>query len=169
MRERFTEALAERLPAFEPTKVDAPVLFGGQTVFRRALCDGLHVFVVLTPDAKGRQAFTVELAWSTSARFPEVTMSPSLMLGPDDPDPIDQDEAIVRLGGLAERADRWWDLPDPARSKPGDLEALRRSLEPVPHDVARRRAARPVNAAVSMLVESGVPFLEALASRWCGS
>jgi len=102
------------LPGFDPVKVEAQVLFGGETVFRWAASDQLDCFVFLVPDPKGRQSFTIELAWSTEGRFPEATSRPTLILGAEDPDPTDVEEGVVRLGDLADRRDAWWNLPDPA-------------------------------------------------------
>ena len=168
VRARFIRGLLEALPGFELVKVKAPLLFGGETVFRWAASDSLHCFVILVPDAKGRQAFTVELAWSAAARFPEATSRPTLMLGPEAPWPVDVPEGIVRLGDLTDGQDTWWSLPDPAMERPGDLHALQESLLPVSASVAMDHAEAPVDAALVALAEGGVGFFEMLAKRYGG-
>ena len=165
VRELFTRGMASRLPQFEPTKVKAPILFSGESVFRWEASTTLHCFVLLVPDSRGYQSFTVELAWSHEARFPDVSSKPTLLLGPGDPNPVDVSEGIVRLGGILSRKDIWWELPDPALKRPGDLAALQESIEPVSTSVARERAAGPVEACLIALQEGGVDFFRSLAGR----
>ena len=162
VRELFTRGMASRFPHFEPIKVKAPILFGGDSVFRSEPKPGVSHFVLLVPDARGRQAFTVEFAWSNAGRFPDVSSRPSVFLTPDDPPPKQVEEGIVRLGSLVSRTDRWWSLPDPAVERPGDLKALQASLEPIADEVALADAETPVQSALTLLQEEGVAFFEAM-------
>lgn len=168
IRDLFKGAVARALAGFLPVKLRSPILFGGETVFRWTPGGELQCFVILVPDHRGRQSFTVELAWSTAGRFPDITARPSIVLAPGDPDPVEVLEAVVRLGDLHTRRDLWWDLPDPASENPGDIEALRLSILPIDSSAATRAAKTPVNAAVTILMDSGVPFLETLAERHLG-
>jgi len=165
VRELFAQGMQSRFPQFEPTKVKAPILFSGESVFRWEASNALHCFVLLVPDSRGHQSFTVELAWSHAARFPDVSSKPTIVLGPDDPTPIDVSEGIVRLGGILSGKDLWWELPDPVLQRPGDLAALHESIEPVPVSVARQRAIGPVEACLVALEEGGIAFFRSLASR----
>ena len=164
VRERFARGMADRFPHFELTKVDSPILFGGESVFRWEKTNDLHCFVVLVPDLKGRQAFTLELGWSRRGRFPAVSMRPSILYSPDDPVPVDTEEAVVRLGGLVSGTDLWWSLPDRGLERPGDLGALEASLERIPGEVARQHARAPVEAALDVLEEHGPPLFDALSA-----
>jgi hypothetical protein len=168
VRAEFATRLAVVAPGFDPVKVSAAVLGGGESVFRWAPCGSLHTFVILVPSPTGHQAFTLEVAWSTAGRFPEVTARPSLVLGADDPLPIDVEEGILRIGDLGERRDVWWHLPDPAVERPGDLEALKRSLEPISPADATEVVRPRVEEAVDVLLRSAEPFLRDLAVRRCG-
>ncbi|MDH3207144.1 MAG: hypothetical protein OEO79_11065 [Gemmatimonadota bacterium] len=159
VRELFSRRLDEMLPNFHAVKLKSPLLFGGESVFRWAAGGELVCFVILVPDPKGRQSFTVELGWSGLGRFPEGSSRPTLMLGPDDPDPVDVEEGIVRLGNLASRDDSWWDLPDPTLERPGDLRVLQSSMEPIDSAIAIGHAEGPVNAALDVLVQDGHSFL----------
>lgn len=47
VRQRFREAMAARLPEFELVKIRAPILFTGETVFRRVAGPDLHTFILL--------------------------------------------------------------------------------------------------------------------------
>jgi hypothetical protein len=165
VRARFIRSLSSALPGFELAKVRSPLLFGGETVFRWTVADTLHCFVILAPDPKGRQAFTVELAWSTAGRFPEGSARPTLVLGPGAPWPVDVPEGIVRLGDVRDGQDAWWSLPDPALERPGSLEALQESVAPVTPAAAMDRAEAPVDTAILALVDGGVGFFEMLAGR----
>ncbi len=89
--------------------------------------------------------------------------------GPDDAEPIDVDEGIVRLGGLASRRDLWWPLPDPSLDRPGDLGALRQSLEPLPPETAIEHARPPVAEALEVVCRHAIPFLHAWAVARGGS
>ena len=164
VRKAFTLGLAETAPEMKPVKVDSPLLFSGETVFRWSPGAGFMGWLLLVPDQK-RQAFTVEVGWSNQKRFPALGMRPSVMLGPDDPLPFDQPEGFVRLGALTSRTDRWWALPDPAMENPGSIRALKASLEPLDQSTADRDAERPVAEALSEFAESGMPFLEAMAKQ----
>lgn len=168
MRAEFATRLAELAPGFGPVKVSATVLDGGESVFRWAPCESLHTFVILVPSPTGHQAFTLEVAWSTAGRFPDVTARPSLVLGTNDPQPTHVEEGILRIGDLSERRDVWWRLPDPAVERPGDLEALRKSLEPISAADATAEVRPRVEEAVDVLLGSAVPFLRDLAVRCCG-
>lgn len=163
VRAAFTEGLAEAAPGFERVRVSSPLLFGGETVFRWSPRGGVVGWLLVVPDAK-RQAFTVEVGWSSSDRFPEFGMRPSVMLGAGDPWPVEPAEGFVRLGGLANGTDRWWELPDPAMERLGDVEALAASLEPVGDVAAARDAAAPVADALAHVTRYAVPFLEELAA-----
>lgn len=66
------------------------------------------------------------------------------------------------------RKDLSWILPDPALERPGDLDALKKSLEPLAPKQALEHARGPVAAALDVLDESGIPFLEAWASARSG-
>jgi len=167
IRERVAAGLERDLPAFKPVKIQSRVLFGGESVFRWPACSQLHCFILLVPSPTGRQAFTLELAWSDKGRFPDVTSRPTVMVAPGDPPPIELEEAIVRLGALAGRGDLWWELPDPALERPGDIAALQESIEPLSVSVATERAVGPVNEALQVLSDVGLTFFEALAKVKC--
>lgn len=161
VRQRFREAMEARLPEFGLVKIRAPILFAGDTVFRRVAGPDLHTFILLVPAASDRPTFTVEVGWSSLGRFPEISMRPSVIPGPPDPPPLDLPEGVIRLGGLHDGSDLHWRLPDPALDRPGDLEALQDSLEPVPPEEALKLAGEPVSRAMDILLESGISFLDA--------
>jgi hypothetical protein len=155
LRESFQRCLRERLPRFEALGIKNNYVSAGERIFRWKMREPLHAWVVVVPHDK-REAFTVELAWSRLARFPELSMRPC-----PDPSPT-HDECAVRLAELAGHGDRWWSLDDERR--PGSLEEqldlLRASLEPVAADVAAARVQRRVDEAVLLLESHGLPYLD---------
>ena len=159
--------LSARAPVLEYVKVKAPVLMGGETVFRWAP-SAFHGFVLLVPSPQGHQAFTLEIGWSARSRFPEVNARPSIVIGPEDPEPLDVPEGIVRLGGLMRRGDYWWELPNPPLEDPGSVEALRWSVERLSAEEANREVLPRIESAVGALLQHGMPFLEAAAGRLGG-
>lgn len=163
----LAKTLEERSPGFGRVKVASDLLLGGETVFRWRPCERVHAFVLLVPHPSGHQAFTLEVAWSARARFPEGTSRPTIFLGLEDPDPVHVPEGILRIGDLDGRKDRWWHLPDPAMERPGDITALQESLEPIDAGEAEKRVSSRIAAALESLERSGMPFLEAIALRWC--
>lgn len=164
VREAFSKRLAELAPGFALVKVDSPLLFSGETVFQWSPGGRFLGWILLVPDSK-RQAFTLEVGWSNAGAFPEFGMRPSVVLGPDDPLPVDLPAGFVRLGGLSSGTDQWWHLPDAALEKPADLAALQASLEPLSAEAAARAAGAPVKAALELVREHGLGFLETVAAR----
>jgi len=169
VREAFAARVIELCPGFNPVKVSSPLLHSGESIFRWMPCDRLKTFVILVPSPTGHQAFTLEIGWSTAGRFPELSVRPSLVLAAEDPLPIHVEEGIVRIGDLNDRRDMWWHLPDPAMDSPGDLEALKSSLEPVSVEEAAETVRPKVDEALDVLVGVGIPFLRVVARRYCSA
>jgi len=169
VRERLTQGLRRLDPSFAEVKVVSPVLGFGESVFESSVCDGLRAFLLLIPSPTGQQAFTLEIGWSTKGRFPDVGARPSTILGLGDRLPIHQSEAILRIGDLAGTADCWWQLPDPAVERPGDLQALQESIEPIDSARAAEVVAAPVVEALKLVAEVALPFLSQLALQHCES
>lgn len=165
VREQLTTGLRRLDSSFAEVKVVSPVLVSGESVFESSVCDGLTTFLLLFPSPTGQQAFTLEVGWSTEGRFPDVVARPSKILGPADPIPIHESEVILRIGDLAGTGDRWWQLPDPAVERPGDLQALQESIEPIDPGKAAETVAASVSEALELIAEVTLPFLSRLAAQ----
>lgn len=156
IRGSFTDRLRAVAPGFERVTVDSPLIFSGETVFRWSPGGGFLGWLLLIPDSK-RQAFTLEVGWSDADRFPELGMRPSVMLGADDPLPVEIPEGFVRLGGLASRTDEWWDgpalKPHPANRPRVDQNGERRAS---PGGVAARAAPDAATLPVQRRPEVGL-------------
>lgn len=73
----FSDKIHESGIGFSTEKVGPPHAFPSEVMYtKRTLTGRIRLFVILVPDAK-REAFTVEIGWSTLDRFPELTMRPS--------------------------------------------------------------------------------------------
>jgi hypothetical protein len=173
LRDAFAERMREDVPEFEPQHVASDYVFPGERLFRWIPVEPIHCWVILKPDAKGREAFTVELGWSTRGRFPQLSMRPTPLASPTQPEAFERDECVARLSELRDGQDRWWSLPDPAVERPGDLDALVASLEPIAASAAQQAVAPLVDDAVAAVREYGMPYLrkfvDAYQSRRGGS
>lgn len=167
LRKRFTKALARAAPEWAPTTVRSIHVGPGETLFRRDV-PGLALWIVLVPDAKGRDAFTVELGWSVHGRFPEVGMRPSAHPSAARTELAD-DEGTVRLPGLWSNVDPWWTVWDPLDATLADpMAAVARMAERPSAQEADAEIAPLVDGAVARLVELGPPYLEERAARGRG-
>jgi hypothetical protein len=159
LRDAFAKRMREDVPQFELQRVASDYVIPGERLFRWIPVEPIHCWVILKPDAKGREAFTVEVGWSTRGRFPELSMRPTPLASPAQPEALERDECVARLPELRVGEDRWWTLPDPAVERPGDLAALVASLEPISASAARQAVAPLVDDAVAAVREYGVPYL----------
>jgi hypothetical protein len=160
LRTLFPKRLREVAPEFEPARVSSTYLFAGERAFRWVPFEPVHCWIILSPSAKGHQAFTVEVGWSVYARFPELGMRPTPLPSLDAATAYPREECVVRVKELRTDQDQFWHLPDPAVENPGDMQALIRSLEPLPADDARAAVAPLVEEAISATVEHGLPYLK---------
>lgn len=158
LREEFARQLAQRLPGFQREKARSCYLFPGERAFCRAVSGELHLYVILTPDLRGHEAFTVELGWSRLGRFPELSMRPNLMGVPEDDAEFTRDEAVVRLPCLTGDPE-WWTveaLPDPPT-----VEALLEQQRKRSPEEAMARVEPLVTQAMDRLESAGAQFFRA--------
>ncbi|HET7792709.1 MAG TPA: hypothetical protein VFL64_04925 [Rhizobacter sp.] len=74
----LTAALVQAFPSLTPYKEKTKYIWPGELVFSSPdLVEGKTAFVIISADAKGRDQITVELAWSSTGRFPELVVRPS--------------------------------------------------------------------------------------------
>ncbi len=158
LREAFARRLAERLPRFKPVRTGSDYLFPGERVFCWAVSGDLHLYVILTPDQRGHDAFTVELGWSRLGRFPELSMRPNIMGPALDGAEFARDEAVVRLPYLT-GIPEWWtveEIPDPLT-----LEALMEQQRKRSPAEAEAQVQPLLTEAMDSLETAGVEFFRA--------
>jgi hypothetical protein len=98
---QLTDALLEAFPSLEPNKQKSVYVWPGELVCRsRQLASSRTAFVIISPSQKGREQFTVELAWSMNDQFPPLTQRPSGVSHQNE-SLLSQPQAAVRLFTLA--------------------------------------------------------------------
>ncbi len=166
LRELFTVEMNARLPQFLPIKVSSIYLFPGERAFRWIPAEPIHLWILLCPHQKGREAFTVEIGWSRLGRFPELSMRPSLEVPSARRVEFAMDEYVCRLGMLVSGGDYWWQLED--SELPDSQETYRAYLQsktiPVTPQDAIQVVRPQVQDAVDKLRLYAIPYLEELHS-----
>ena len=165
LRRLFDERMRAELPQFEPVRLTSDYVWPGERLFRWDAGEGLYCWVILNPSAKGQQSFTVEVGWSCLGRFPELGSRPSVMAPPSLDEVAEMPEGTLRVASIRDGGDAWWELPDPALEKPGDLQALLESMGPIRGEAAAAEVEPLVIDAIEQVRRHGVPYLEALVER----
>jgi hypothetical protein len=148
------------LPRFREVPLESMYLNPGERVFEWRHSEALRLFLLLVPDLKGGERFTVELGWSARGRFPELGMRPS-MRPPRRAAELEEEEYICRLGELCKGGDYWWRLgAPPALSVAGTVATLQAQIAPMGMAEAREIVQPVVADAVTQLKRHGVPYLE---------
>ena len=164
LRDMFTAEMKSQLPGFVPVKVTSPYIGPGERAFRWVPAEPLHCWILLCPDQKGREAFTVEVGWSRLGRFPELSMRPSSAVPSPGRDELALDEYVCRLGEIVAGGDFWWELE--SNESPDTQEAymayLQAKVTPVSPQEAKRIVQPHVQDALDKLRFHGVPYLEEL-------
>ena len=158
VRTEFTHAMARNLPQFLPVAIKSRYAWPGSRIFRWAAAPSLHFFVELFFDAKGDDAFGVEVGWSALGRYPELPVRPGFGAAFDKP------EHWVRLSALYSPVGGMWSL-ETAEGTPGARgESIGRSpqvvagLPSIPFDQALARVGPCVGDAVDKLILHALPY-----------
>ena len=107
---QFTAALPA-FPSLDLYKEKSVYVWPGELVFRsRQLTPSRTAFVIISPSQKGREQFTVELAWSMNDQFPSLAQRPSGVPHQNE-SLLSRPQAAVRLFTLANpTASDWIDV-----------------------------------------------------------
>lgn len=106
----FAKQMQELLPTFVPFKGKSKYFFGSEKVWEDvSSVPNANLYIVFTPEFKGRNQFTIEVGWSKLRRFPQVSRRPSLAFEPDFQGCYERPEATTRLPYLA-GGDEWIDV-----------------------------------------------------------
>jgi hypothetical protein len=99
---KLSTMMAEGFREFEPYKEKSVYIWPGELVFRSTeLISPKTAFVIFSPETKGREQFTVELAWSIDAHFPKLTQRPSDVPAGNEK-MLSRPQAAVRLPTIAD-------------------------------------------------------------------
>lgn len=161
LKKKFTERMSKDVPEFVPVKISSPYVGTKELVFQRVM-NGVHHFVIVVPKTTEGESFTVELAWSRQARFPEISMRPSVtptVTG----DERKANEGSVRLRELVSGKDEWWDAVPLNALDPASVERyMAFQMKPLDEASAERLVEPLTINAVALLVERGIPYLAAI-------
>jgi hypothetical protein len=153
LRDEFLRLMKDRHPSFQLTK---GWLAGEIALEKRISGTSVSVFVMIVPDLRGGERFTVEMGWSTKGRFPEPEMRPSSSLKFDGSE-FRHDEFICRLGEIINGEDEWWVI-----EKPDIQVAVLRSIgeQKLSAEVAIEKVKPLVRNAVEKIERFGIPYLD---------
>jgi len=118
VRDSFEFKIGSLFPDFKKLQSKSEYVFPGNSVYTIPTND-THImgFLMLVPDCKGRDQFTLEIGWSTKSRFPELNMTPSGDASRERTE-FNQDEFICRLSCLwSLDNDYWWGQDRPGGSR----------------------------------------------------
>lgn len=166
LRALFTAEMQSRLPQFEPSQVKSKYLFPGERVFCWNPQESIRCWIILQPNLKGHESFSVEIGWSKLARFPELSMRPSFSSPSEDRAEFDEPEYVCRLGKDRLGEDYWAEV-EAFRCGLTEAECmaiLQEQLRPIPPEEAKAKVQPHVVDAVDRLVRFGVPYLEQFAA-----
>src|SRR6266511_191032 len=113
LKQKFKEQLKDVAPKYEEIKVNNPV-YSGQSTYQWSPCEGGVCFVILIPNPKGDDTYTIEVGWSTSGSLPTVLQGSwitTYKLTPDHKE-FDLPVCICRLGNIYAGKDVWWSIGD---------------------------------------------------------
>lgn len=157
LRPYFSKKMIEAAPDFKETKVNSAYLWPGERAFCRSEGDSIKCWIVLSPNPKGYDDFTVMIGWSTVGRYPELNVTPSMITPSSDRKEFEQEEYLIRLPQLWTNDDRWWVVKgfEPSFS----LEELEQSMSPISTDDAKSSVIPLVNDAIQKIIDVGIPYL----------
>ena len=97
-----------RIEGFVQMKDPSQYTWPGESVY---VCrdDFLWLVIIVSPDPKGRDAFTVEVGWSKLTRFPELGMRPSGFAS-QSLNEWRNDEFVCRLNSISVTLPEFWTL-----------------------------------------------------------
>ncbi len=162
LRKLFAEQMRETMPQFEAVKVQSMYFWPGDRAFRWAAGRNLTFWIVLSPDKKGREEFTLLVGWSRRGRYPELSVIPC----PEGPSPERKEfasqEYLTRLPSLWTDRDVWWVVE--RLRVPRSISELQASLKPISAEAATAAVAPRVREAIAELQEHALPYFEELRS-----
>lgn len=167
LRTLFADGMQKRLGDWRPIPAPAPWYWPGERLYMLPAPGGLWLLILLEPDVKDHDAFSLSVGWSRLARAPQLSMRPA-MEAPQSMQALARDEYLCPLPRLIpqrpHRDGRFADwLIDPRSSSNDPTEVLAAFVErqhALDAGQARLRLAPLVEDALNALVEWGLPYLE---------
>ena len=163
LRVLFVKKLNEIDGNFKEIKVANGLLQPGERAYQWKVNGRLYCFIILVPDRSGADSFTVEIGWSTKARFPQIGFRPlpASLLNDD----FKNDEYVFRLPIISMKKDFWWQvgksqdmlLIDPIKF----IEDCKRDID---NEEAMNTVLPQVEDSILHVKNYGIPFLKKVIS-----
>lgn len=172
LRTLFAEGMSQRFADWQPQTAGPPWYWPGERLYACRQADAWWV-VVLEPDLKDHDAFSLSVGWSRLGRAPQLSMRPS-MEAPLSLQAMRRDEYLCPLPLLIPQRPRLHGHPvpwlvDPRSASRDPLDELaafmdRQRNRPSTEE-ARALLAPLVADALDALQRWGIPYLEELLSQ----
>lgn len=163
LKAEFAKWLKVNAPQYEDFKGKSIYLFPGEKAYVYKVKDSLWCFIVLSPQANGEDAFTIELGWSAQQRFPEIGMRPSFQPSESRAE-FNEYEAFTRLPYLY-RGEEFWSIGKPLGIFDTSVNALEKKNESPVTEEIKSDVLLALSNACQCLVEYGLVYLEELTQK----
>ena len=160
LRSLFSSEMKRAISHFEEVKVKSVYCWPGDRAYLWKATEQLHCWIVLSPNHKDYDEFTVLIGWSKQARYPELGMVPCAEYPTPNRDEFEREEYLTRLPYLWGNEDKWWVVQKFNASQ--TLKELEARLQPISSSEAIEAVAPLVRDAVHMIKDKGLPYLEEL-------
>lgn len=167
VRDLFTARMQAELPEWRSVTAPKPWYWPGERVFVRDRHVAAWLVVVLVPDLKDHDAFSVEIGWSIHKRVPELSMR---LCGDDprDTTPLNRDEYLCQLSELIPNREKlhgyvasWVIDPRTFSMHTDEVQAALLERQTKLSAAQARSAVAPfVDDAILALTQYGIPYLE---------
>lgn len=160
LKQLFRNRLRKIALEFDEIKIKNPV-YSGQSSYLWVPNEGLACFILLVPNPKGDDTYTIEVGWSTSGQLPIITEGSwitNYQLTSDHKE-FDQSVCVLRLGSIYMGKDIWWTIGDQWDVTKLKLEDYM-NQKPLSKEEAIKDVENSLDEAFSLLVEHGINLLK---------
>jgi hypothetical protein len=164
LRALFTKKLNEIDSNFKEIKVANGFLQPGERAYQWEVNDRLYCFIILVPDRSGADSFTVEIGWSTKARFPQIGFRPlpASLLNEE----FVNDEYVFRLPIISMKKDFWWQVGEGRNLLLIDpIKFIEDNERKIDNEEAMKNVLPHVEDAIRHINNYGIPFLKKVIGR----
>jgi len=159
LRSIFPRKLKEEFPDFTPFHEKSEMLGSGERAYYFQASKDVKIFLLLVPNIKAPNDFTLEIGWSILNRFPKINSKPYGRISSGRGE-FKHPECILRLSQLWSNMDPWWEVA------PYHFGTdWQKNYDPVPKEEAVAKVTPLVVDAIQKFKFFGHPYLlEFLAS-----
>jgi len=173
LKKLFAERLKVIAPEYEEIKVKNPV-YSGQSTFMWSPCEGISCFIILVPNPKGDDSYTIEVGWNNSEEFPRITQGSWITIYKPtiERKEFDLPICICRLGSIYEGKDIWWSIGKVYDVTKVKFEDYSVKQIPIPINDAINDVRNSLDNSMRILVDHGLAYLNDFVKRnksICGS